>query len=133
MAVLTDPLADMLTRIRNGQMRGKLKVIVPFSKIKEAVLSVLLGEGFLKFYRVLNSPSGRRDLEVFLKYHEGRPVIREISRCSKPCRRVYASVDSIPTVKGGLGVAVLSTSRGIMSGLSAFEACVGGEVLCSVF
>lgn len=131
--VMTDPLGDMLTRIRNGQRAGKQKISAPASKYRGTVLDVLQREGFIRGYNRIDMGSGKADFDIELKYHEGQPVIKKIQRVSKPGRRVYSSTEDIPRVSNGLGVAILSTSRGVMSDTEARDAAVGGEVLCSVF
>jgi len=130
---VTDPIGDMLTRIRNAQQRGKSKVASPSSRLRERVLEVLQSEGFIRGFAVTERAAGQAELEVELKYFDGEPVIREIKRVSKPGRRVYASVDELPTIYNGLGVAIMSTSKGVMSDTQARENNVGGEVLCTVF
>ena len=130
---MNDPLGDMLTRIRNSQMRGKSTVRTPASKLRAWVLDVLAGEGYIRGYEKVTGPTGLPELEISLKYFEGTPVIREIKRVSKPGRRVYASVKDIPSVRNGLGVSIVSTPKGVMSDASARTAKVGGEVLCTVF
>ncbi|OYX43688.1 MAG: 30S ribosomal protein S8 [Rhodobacterales bacterium 32-67-9] len=130
---MNDPLGDMLTRIRNSQMRGKSTVRTPASKLRAWVLDVLAGEGYIRGYEKVTGPTGLPELEISLKYFEGTPVIREIKRVSKPGRRVYASVKDIPSVRNGLGVSIVSTPKGVMSDASARTANVGGEVLCTVF
>ena len=130
---MTDPIADMLTRIRNAQMRGKSKVATPASKIRGSVLDVLESEGFIRGYAAVEHGSGKSEFEIELKYFEGEPVIREISRVSKPGRRVYAGVKNLPTVYNGLGISILSTPKGVMSDGEARTQNVGGEVLCTVF
>ena len=130
---VTDPIGDMLTRIRNAQQRGKSKVVSPSSRLRERVLEVLQSEGFIRGFAVTQQGSGQAELEVELKYFDGEPVIREIKRVSKPGRRVYASVSDLPTIYNGLGVAIMSTSKGVMSDNDAREKNVGGEVLCTVF
>ena len=130
---MTDPIADMLTRIRNAQMRGKSKVATPASKIRGSVLDVLESEGFIRGYASVEHGSGKSEFEIELKYFEGEPVIREISRVSKPGRRVYAGVKNLPTVYNGLGISILSTPKGVMSDGEARTQNVGGEVLCTVF
>ncbi|MFZ1812939.1 MAG: 30S ribosomal protein S8 [Rhizobiaceae bacterium] len=130
---MNDPLGDMLTRIRNGLMRGKSKVSTPASTLRVRVLDVLQSEGYIRGYTKVDFGDGKSELEIELKYYEGAPVIREIARVSKPGRRVYASVKSIPTVANGLGVSILSTPKGVMADHSAREQNVGGEVLCHVF
>lgn len=129
---MSDPLGDMLTRIRNAQLRGKSKVHVPASKLRGWVLDVLAEEGYIRGYARIEH-EGKADFEVELKYHEGRPVIQEIERISKPGRRVYSSVKEMPTVRNGLGISILSTPKGIMSDTAARDQNVGGEVLCRVF
>ncbi len=129
---ISDPLGDMLTRIRNAQMRGKSVVITPASKLRRRVLEVLQDEGFIRGY-VEVEKDGHRQIEIELKYHEGQPVISELARISKPGRRVYSSVGDIPLVRNGLGISILSTSKGVMSDHRARNENVGGEVLCRVF
>ncbi|SHG45290.1 small subunit ribosomal protein S8 [Kaistia soli DSM 19436] len=130
---MTDPLGDMLTRIRNAQMRRQSKVSTPSSKLRENVLEVLQQEGYIRGFAAVDHGDGKAELEIELKYFDGEPVIRTIERVSKPGRRVYASVKSIPRVKNGLGVSILSTPKGVMSDADAREQNVGGEVLCQVF
>ena len=130
---MTDPLGDMLTRIRNAQMRGKSTVSTPASKLRGWVLDVLEAEGFIRGYSRVDHGGGKSEFEVHLKYHEGHPVIHEIQRVSTPGRRVYSSARGIPAVRNGLGVSILSTPKGVMSDASARENNVGGEVLCRVF
>jgi small subunit ribosomal protein S8 len=130
---VTDPIGDMLTRIRNAQQRGKSKVASPSSRLRERVLEVLQSEGYIRGFAVTERPTGQAELEVELKYFDGEPGIREIKRVSKPGRRVYASVGELPTIYNGLGVAIMSTSKGVMSDSQARENNVGGEVLCTVF
>jgi len=130
---MTDPLGDMLTRIRNAQMRRKQFVLTPNSKLRAWVLDVLKSEGYIKSYEIEKSPSGTDIIKVSLKYFDGEPVIKELKRVSTPGRRVYLGVDNLPRVRQGLGVAVVSTSKGIMSDSQARQSRVGGEVLCTVF
>ena len=130
---MTDPLGDMLTRIRNAQMRGKGKVSTPASKIRSNVLDVLQTEGFIRGYAHVEFDGGQPEIEIELKYYEGDPVIKEIKRVSKPGRRVYSSVGDLPRVHNGLGVSILSTSKGVMSDSDARQQNVGGEILCRVF
>ena len=130
---MTDPLGDMLTRIRNAQMRRKQFVFTPNSKLRAWVLDVLKSEGYIKSYEIEKSPSGTDIIKVSLKYFDGEPVIKELKRVSTPGRRVYLGVDNLPKVRQGLGVAVVSTSKGIMSDSQARQSRVGGEVLCTVF
>ncbi|TAK49151.1 MAG: 30S ribosomal protein S8 [Xanthobacteraceae bacterium] len=130
---VNDPISDLITRIRNAQMRSKSKVSSPGSKVRARVLDVLKSEGYIRGYASVEHTGGRSELEIELKYFDGEPVIREISRVSKPGRRVYASVRNLPRVNNGLGVAILSTPKGIMADHEAREANVGGEVLFTVF
>ena len=130
---MTDPLGDMLTRIRNAQLRRQSKVSTPSSKLRQHVLEVLQQEGYIRGFATVDHGDGKAEIEIELKYFDGEPVIRTIERVSKPGRRVYASVKSIPRVKNGLGVSILSTPKGVMSDADAREHNVGGEVLCQVF
>jgi small subunit ribosomal protein S8 len=130
---VNDPIGDMIARIRNAQLRNKGKVSMPGSKLRERVLEVLKSEGFIRGYAAVAHASGRSELEIELKYFEGEPVIREIERISKPGRRVYASVKNLPRINNGLGVAILSTPKGVMADHAARDANVGGEVICTVF
>ena len=130
---LSDPLGDMLTRIRNGQSRGMNAVSAPASKLRANVLEVLRREGYIRGYSRRETGPGKSELSIELKYHNGEPVIRELRRVSKPGRRVYAGVQELPNVYNGLGIAILSTPRGVMSDAEARQAHVGGEVLCMVF
>lgn len=130
---VSDPLGDMLTRIRNAQMRGKSTVVTPASKLRGWVLDVLKTEGFIRGYEAGTDSKDKPEFTISLKYFEGRPVIRELSRVSKPGRRVYSNVKDMPRVRNGLGVSILSTPQGVMSDMSARDANVGGEVLCTVF
>jgi small subunit ribosomal protein S8 len=130
---MSDPLGDMLTRIRNAQMRKSSKVSTPGSRLRKDVLDVLQSEGYIRGYATVDFDNGRSEFEIELKYFDGQPVIREIQRVSKPGRRVYASVKSIPRVANGLGVSILSTPKGVMSDAEARDQNVGGEVLCQVF
>jgi small subunit ribosomal protein S8 len=129
---MTDPLGDMLTRIRNAQMRKMSKVSTPASKLRQNVLDVLASEGYIRGYASVEQ-EGRSEFEIELKYFDGEPVIRTIERVSKPGRRVYASVKNLPRVANGLGVSILSTPRGVMADHEAREQNVGGEILCRVF
>jgi small subunit ribosomal protein S8 len=130
---MNDPIGDMLTRIRNSQMRGKSTVSTPASKLRGWVLDVLADEGYIRGYEAGTDVNGHPTLEISLKYFDGTPVIREVKRVSKPGRRVYMSVNDIPQVRQGLGVSIVSTSKGVMSDVNARAANVGGEVLCTVF
>jgi small subunit ribosomal protein S8 len=128
---MQDSLADMLTRIRNAHARNKTNVTMPASKLKASVAEVLKGEGYINGYSV--SEGAKPELTIELKYFEGKPVIEEISRSSRPGLRNYAGSKELPKVRGGLGVAIISTSRGVMTDRAARAAGVGGEVLCTVF
>ena len=130
---MSDPLGDMLTRIRNGQRARMSTVLAPASKLRANVLDVFKREGFIRGYSERVVRPGVSELMIELKYHEGEPVIREISRISKPGRRVYAGIKDLPRVYNGLGISVLSTPRGVMSDAEARAANVGGEVLCRLF
>jgi len=130
---MNDAIGDMLTRIRNAQMRGKSTVSTPASKLRAWVLDVLADEGYIRGYESGTDTNGHPTIEISLKYYEGEPVIREVKRVSKPGRRVYMSVNDIPQVRQGLGVSIVSTSKGVMSDAAARGANVGGEVLCTVF
>ena len=130
---LNDPLGDMIARIHNAQMRNKSKVSTPASRLRVSVLDVLKEEGYIRGYASVEHANGRLEIEIELKYFEGAPVLREISRVSKPGRRVYASVKALPRINNGLGVAILSTPMGVMADHDARDANVGGEILCTVF
>ena len=128
---MTDPISDMLTRIRNGQRARKLSVSMPSSTIKVAIASVLEKEGYIDGIKVDDS-SNKSILEVILRYHNGEPVIEKIQRASRPGLRFFSNVSDLPSVQGGLGVAIISTSRGVMSDKEARNSGHGGEVLCFV-
>ncbi len=129
----SDPLSDLLTRLKNGMRAGHERVDVPSSRVKEAVLKVLEQEGFVSSFRKVQE-AGRPVLRVGLKYdHEGEPIVSGLERVSRPGRRVYAKADAIPEVLGGLGVSIVSTSKGIVTDRAAREARLGGEVLCNVW
>ena len=130
---INDPLSDLIARITNAQMRKKPKVSTPGSRLRVSVLDVLKSEGYIRGYSTVEHKDGRSEVEVELKYHEGEPVIREMSRVSKPGRRVYVAVRNLPRINNGLGVAILSTPKGVMADHDARDANVGGEVLCTVF
>jgi len=130
---MSDPLGDMLTRIRNAQRMNKSKVRAPASKLRSNVLEVLKREGYIRGYSVGDASVGKSELEIELKYHDGSPVIQQISRVSRPGRRVYSKIKELPKVYNGLGIMILSTPRGVMSDHEARAANVGGEVLCRVF
>src|SRR5690606_39078101 len=130
---LSDPLGDMLTRIRNAYGRRKSKVTTPASRLRARVLEVLKAEGYIRDYTQTDFDNGKSEIEIELKYFDGVPVIREIARVSKPGRRVYVSVKSIPQVANGLGISILSTPKGVMADHEAREQNVGGELLCRIF
>jgi len=130
---ITDPIGDLLARIRNGQLRGTAKIKSPNSRQRVRVLDVLQAEGFIRGYAEVEFKGGHRELEIELKYHEGKPVIRELKRISTPGRRVYASVHDLKPHRNGLGLSIVSTPQGVMTDASAREKNVGGEVLCQVF
>lgn len=130
---MTDPLGDLLTRIRNGQRARKSSVVTPASSLRANVLDVLQREGYIRGFERYNVRSGIDEIRVDLKYLDGEPVIKEISRVSKPGRRVYSKIKDLPKVYNGLGISILSTPRGVMSDHEARQANVGGEVLCKVF
>jgi len=128
---MSDPIADMLTRIRNAQATEKVSVAIPASKVKTAIAKVLKDEGYIEDF-ANRSVDGRGVLEIGLKYYAGKPVIEKIERVSRPGLRIYRGRDDIPRVMNGLGVAIVSTSRGVMTDRRARETGVGGEVLCIV-
>ena len=130
---LNDPIGDMITRIRNAAMRKRSKVATPASKLRQRVLDVLQAEGYIRGYSRGETPEGFALFEIELKYYDGEPVIAEIARVSKPGRRVYSSIDDLKPIKNGLGISILSTSKGVMSDTAARDANVGGEVLCRVY
>ncbi len=129
--MMTDPIADLLTRIRNAHHAEKVALTMPGSKIKSAIAKVLEDEGYIESFEASND-AGKPSLTIKLKYYEGSPVIEKLQRVSKPGLRVYKSVEELPQVNGGLGIAIISTSKGIMTDRQARSAGVGGEVLCSV-
>jgi small subunit ribosomal protein S8 len=131
--MVNDPLSDMIARIHNAQMRNKSKVSSPASRLRVSVLDVLKSEGYIRGYASVEHANGFNELEIELKYFDGAPVIREIARVSKPGRRVYASVRNLPRINNGLGVAIVSTPKGVMADHAARDANVGGEILCTVF
>lgn len=128
---MQDPIADMLTRIRNAQAMGNEKVLVPHSNIKKEILGVLKAEGFIEDFEVLAS-GNKKDMQVTLKYFQGRRVIEKISRVSKPALRIYQGYDELPLIRGGLGIAIISTPKGVMTDKAARAQHLGGEVLCTV-
>ena len=129
----TDPIADMITRIRNAQMRALNTVSIPNSKFRARILDVLKEEGYISDYKLQSDKKNQGTLLVNLKYNNGLPVIKEIRRVSKPGRRIYTKADSIPKIQSGLGIAIMSTSIGIMSDNAARLKNVGGEIICRVF
>ena len=130
---MSDPLGDMLTRIRNGQSARKSVVSSPSSRFRTNVLEVLKREGYIRNYSSVDVRPGIKELQIELKYHDGQPVISEIQRVSRPGRRVYYGIRDLPRVYNGLGIAILSTPRGVLSDTEARTANVGGEVLCHIF
>ena len=130
---MNDPIGDLLSRIRNAQMRKKSKVSTPGSRLRANLLDVLKTEGYIRGYTAVEHKDGRSEFEIELKYFDGAPVIREIERVSKPGRRVYVSVKTLPRVNNGLGISILSTPKGVMADHDARDANVGGEILCTVF
>ena len=131
--MVNDPIGDMIARIKNAQMRKRTKVETPASKMRQRVLEVLAGEGYIRGYNLVERPGEFPVFEIELKYFDGEPVIAEISRVSKPGRRVYSAITDLKPVKNGLGISVLSTSKGVMSDAAARDANVGGEVLLRVY
>ena len=129
----TDPIADMITRIRNAQLRTLKTVAIPNSKFRARILDVLKEEGYISDYKFLSDTKKRGSLIINLKYNNGLPVIKEIRRISKPGRRIYTKADSIPKIQSGLGIAIVSTSMGIMSDNNARSKNIGGEIICKVF
>ena len=129
---ITDPLADLLTRVRNGQAANKVNVKMPSSKLKVSVCKVLKQEGYIEDFSVSQATNNKQILDVALKYYQGTPVIESIQRVSKPGRRVYKGAEDLPSVLGGFGVAIISTSKGLMTDKEAREGGHGGEVICTV-
>lgn len=129
---MSDPIADMLTRIRNGLKAEKQSVMCPYSGVKAAILDVLIREGFLKSYEVLEKDH-KKDMRIELRYHEGAPTIKKMERVSKPGRRVYVDKGSVPKYLNGLGISVLSTSKGVICDDEARQLNIGGEVICSLY
>ena len=130
---LTDPIGDMFSRIRNGQMRSLNSIEIPSSNFRKNILEILKSEGYIKDFFVSKSENNKVNLKITLKYYEGDPVIKEIKRISKPGRRVYSRATSIPKVLNGLGLAILSTSKGVMSDAEATKNNLGGEIICRIF
>ena len=129
----TDPIGDMFSRIRNGQMRLLTSVVIPSSKFRKNILEILKNEGYIKDFFIEKSENNKISLKINLKYFEGDPVIKEIKRISKPGRRVYSRATSIPKVMNGLGLAIISTPKGVMSDIDARKQNIGGEIICRVF
>ena len=129
----TDPIADMITRIRNAQLRALNTVKIPNSKFRARILDILKGEGYISDYKTVSDEKNKGFLLINLKYNNGIPVIKEISRVSKPGRRIYTRADSIPKIQNGLGIAIVSTPLGVMSDNDARLKNVGGEIICKVF
>ena len=127
---MQDPIADMLTRIRNGQAANKVAINMPSSKLKVAIAKVLAAEGYIESFKVLEG--AKPELEITLKYFQGKPVVESIQRVSRPGLRIYKRKDELPKVMGGLGVAVISTSKGVMTDRAARQAGLGGEIICYV-
>ena len=127
---MQDPIADMLTRIRNGQAANKVAINMPSSKLKEAIANVLAAEGYIESVKVLEG--AKPELEITLKYFQGKPVVESIQRVSRPGLRIYKRKDELPKVMGGLGIAVVSTSKGVMTDRAARQAGLGGEIICYV-
>ena len=130
---LTDPIGDMFSRIRNGQMRSLNSIDIPSSSFRQNILKILKNEGYINDYFIEKSENNKISLRINLKYYEGDPVIKEIKRISKPGRRIYSRATSIPKVMNGLGLAILSTPKGVMSDTEARKNNVGGEIICRVF
>ena len=130
---LTDPVGDMIARIKNAQLRNHKKVELPSSKFKIKIANVLKNEGFIIDYKVLERQSNKSDLEINLKYNSGSPVINAIERVSKPGRRIFSSASSLPKINNGLGIAIISTPKGVMTDIDARKQKVGGEIICKVF
>ena len=131
--MVNDPIGDMIARIKNAAMRKRGKVTTPASRMRERVLGVLESEGYIRGFTLVQKPGAFPEFEIALKYFDGEPVIAEISRVSKPGRRVYSSIGDLKPVKNGLGISILSTPKGVMSDAAARDANVGGEVLCRVY
>ena len=128
-----DPIGDMIARIKNAQMRQLKNIQIPSSKFRAKILDILKQEGYISDYKFLSNSNNKGSLSIDLKYNNGLPVIKEIKRVSKPGRRIYARAESIPKIKNGLGVAIVSTSKGIMTDNDARSKNIGGEIICRVF
>ncbi len=129
---LSDPIGDMIARIKNAQMRNSKKVLMPSSKFKSKIAEVLKNEGYIINFNIINDKN-KNQLEILLKYNSGNPVISTIQRISKPGRRIFSSVESLPKINNGLGIAIISTPKGVMSDIDARKEKVGGEIICKVF
>ena len=129
----TDPIGDMFSRIRNGQMRSLNSIDIPSSNFRRNILEILKNEGYIKDFYIEKSENNKINLKINLKYYEGSPVIKEIKRISKPGRRVYSRATSIPRVMNGLGLAILSTPKGVMTDIDARKNNIGGEIICRIF
>lgn len=129
----TDPISDLLTRIRNALAKNKPNVIVPHSKMKQALVALLKEEGYISSYFVSDDKSSSKTIDIKLKYHEGHPVIRKIRRTSKPGQRIYTNHKKLPRILGGLGIAIISTSQGLMTSKTAKSKNIGGEIVCEVY
>ena len=128
-----DPVGDMLTRIRNGQMRQSNNIKIPDSKFRTKILEILKNEGYISSYKIEVDENKKNNILVDLKYYQGSPVIKEITRISRPGRRVYTKSDSIPKIQNGLGIAIMSTSKGVMTDSDARKQNLGGEIICKIF
>ena len=130
---LSDPIGDMIARLKNAQLRNHKKVVLPSSKFKTKIADVLKNEGFIINYKVSENEGNKPDLEINLKYNYGSPVISTIERVSKPGRRIFSSAESLPKINNGLGIAIISTPKGVMTDVDARKQKVGGEIICKVF
>ena len=130
---LSDPIGDMIARLKNAQVRNHKKVVLPSSKFKTKIAYVLKNEGFIIDYKVNENEGNKPDLEINLKYNYGSPVISTIERVSKPGRRIFSSAESLPKINNGLGIAIISTPKGVMTDVDARKQKVGGEIICKVF
>jgi small subunit ribosomal protein S8 len=130
---LSDPIGDMIARIKNAQTRNHKKIVLPSSKFKVKIADVLKSEGFIIDYKINELESNKFDLSIYLKYHSGSPVISTIERISKPGRRIFSSAESLPKINNGLGIAIISTPKGVMTDVDARKQKLGGEIICKVF
>ena len=130
---LSDPIGDMIARLKNAQVRNHKKIVLPSSKFKTKIADVLKNEGFIIDYKVNENAGNKPDLEINLKYNYGSPVISTIERVSKPGRRIFSSAESLPKINNGLGIAIISTPKGVMTDVDARKQKVGGEIICKVF